>query len=133
MTTPIYGDTRGLNAREVEALKALGTGHVSQNLLISRELAFQMTHLSDSLHRKVGLILSRTGHVECVVLGTAERAYLPDIGRSRAGIGRLRGIRFVVTNLEAQTGQGSHQVLTMDEVTDLAKLRLDFVVGIVVL
>lgn len=130
MTTPIYGDTRGLNAREVEALKALGTGHVSQNLLISRELAFQMTHLSDSLHRKVGLILSRTGHVECVVLGTAERAYLPDIGRSRAGIGRLRGIRFVVTNLEAQAGQGSHQVLTMDEVTDLAKLRLDFVVGI---
>ena len=100
MTTPFYGNAQGLNAREVEALKALGLLKVPQNLLITQELAHRMTAISDMLHRKVGVIIGRNGHVECIVLGDANRAYLPDIGRSRAGIGRLRGIRFVVTALD---------------------------------
>ena len=128
---PIFGNTNGLNAREIEALKSLGLGKVPQNLLITRELAHRMTSVSDQLHRKVGVILSRTGHVECIVLGDAHRAYLPDIGRSRAGIGRLRGIRFVVTSVEPASDENSNDALiTMDEITDLAKLRLDFVVSI---
>ena len=128
---PIFGNTNGLNAREIEALKSLGLGKVSQNLLISRDLAHRMTSISDQLHRKVGVILGRTGHVECIVLGDAHRAYLPDIGRSRAGIGRLRGIRFVVTSVEpASEDRSRGELLTMDEITDLAKLRLDFVVSI---
>ena len=131
MTTPFFGNAQGLNAREVEALKALGLQKVPQNLLITRELAHRMTSISDMLHRKVGVILGRNGHVECVVLGDASRAYLPDIGRSRAGIGRLRGIRFVVTSLETTPNpQNPSELLTMDEITDLAKLRLDFVVSV---
>ena len=131
MTTPFYGNAQGLNAREVEALKSLGLLKVPQNLLITRELAHRMTGISESLHRKVGVILGRNGHVECIVLGDATRAYLPDIGRSRAGIGRLRGIRFVVTALETTPNpQNPSELLTMDEITDLAKLRLDFVVAI---
>ena len=131
MTTPLFGNTNGLSAREVEALKALGRDKVPQNLLISRDLAHRMTSISEMLHRKVGVILNRNGHVECIVLGGADRAYLPDIGRSRAGIGRLRGIRFVVTALETQPDpQHPEYLLTMDEITDLAKLRLDFVVAV---
>ena len=131
MTTPLFGNTNGLNAREVEALKALGRDKVPQNLLVSRDLAHRMTSISEQLHRKVGVILNRNGHVECIVLGGADRAYLPDIGRSRAGIGRLRGIRFVVTSLETEPDpQHPEYLLTMDEITDLAKLRLDFVVAI---
>ena len=131
MTTPLFGNTNGLSAREVEALKALGRDKVPQNLLISRDLAHRMTSISEMLHRKVGVILNRNGHVECIVLGGADRAYLPDIGRSRAGIGRLRGIRFVVTALETQPDpQHPEYLLTMDEITDLAKLRLDYVVAV---
>ena len=100
MTTPFFGNSQGLNSREVEAIKGLGLLKCPQNLLITRELAHRMTSISDMLHHKVGVLLGRTGHVECIVLGDAERAYLPDIGRSRAGIGRLRGIRFVVTAFE---------------------------------
>ena len=91
MAVPIFGNTQGLNSREVEALKGLGLQKCAPNLLVSRELAHRMTSLSDMLHRKVGVLMGRNGHVECVILGDAERAYLPDIGRSRAGIGRLRG------------------------------------------
>lgn len=131
MTTPFYGNAQGLNAREVEALKALGLLKVPQNLLITQDLAHRMTAISDMLHRKVGVLIGRNGHVECIVLGDANRAYLPDIGRSRAGIGRLRGIRFVVTALDnAPNPQNPSELLTMDEITDLAKLRLDFVVAI---
>ncbi len=131
MTTPFFGNAQGLNAREIEALKSLGLMKCPQNLLVTRELAHKMTSISDMLHRKVGVILGRNGHVECIVLGDAEKAYLPDIGRSRAGIGRLRGIRFVVTTLETgKDPQNPKALLTMDEITDLAKLRLDFVVAI---
>lgn len=131
MSTPFYGNAQGLNAREVEALKSLGLHKIPQNLLITRELAHRMTSICDSLHRKVGVLIGRTGHVECVVLGDATRAYLPDIGRSRAGIGRLRGIRFVVATTENTPNPANPtELLTMDEITDLAKLRLDFVVAI---
>lgn len=130
MTAPIFGNTIGLNAREAEALKALSLFRVPQNLLVTRELAHRLTGISDMLHRKVGVILGRNGHVECVVLGDSQRAYLPDIGRSRAGQNRLRGIRFVVTSLDPANPNDSGDRLTMDEITDLTKLRLDFVVSI---
>lgn len=130
MTTPIYGSTNGLTARESEALKSLGLLKVPQNLLITRDLAHRMTHISEQLHRKVGVIIGRTGHVECVVLGDSQRAYLPDIGRSRAGLGRLRGIRFIVTSLDLPDPEQPQQRLTMDEITDLSKLRLDFAAAI---
>ena len=129
MAVPIFGNTQGLNSREVEALKGLGLQKCAPNLLVSRELAHRMTSLSDMLHRKVGVLMGRNGHVECVILGDAERAYLPDIGRSRAGIGRLRGIRLVVTSIETAKTQ-TKEILTMDELTDLAKLRLDFAVAV---
>lgn len=127
MTTPIFGNTTGLSSAEAQQLKAIGLAKVPQHQLVTRDLSHRMTALSYSLHRKVGALINRNGHVECVILGTAERCYLPDIGRARAGLGRLRGIRFIVTTLvESKTGE----LISMDEITDLTKLRLDWVVSI---
>lgn len=131
MSTPLFGDTQGLNAREIQALKELGRATVPQTLLITRDLAQHLSHLSAEVNRKLGLIINRNGQIECVVLGTADRAYLPDIGRSRAGIGRLRGIRLVLTSLYKDEDQ-SGPLITNDEMTDLVKLRLDYVVSIAV-
>ena len=133
MTTPVFGNTQGLNAREFEALQGIGILKCPTNLLVSRDMAHRMTSISDMLHRKVGVLLGRNGHVECVLLGSADCAYLPDIGRSRAGIGRLRGIRLVVTSFESAPAPNPHnrsEILTMDEITDLTRLRLDFAVSI---
>ena len=127
MTTPIFGNTTGLSSTEAQQLKAIGLSKVPQHQLVTRDLAHRMTALSYSLHRKVGALINRNGHVECVILGTAEHCYLPDIGRARAGLGRLRGIRFIVTTLvESKAGE----LISMDEVTDLTKLRLDWIVSI---
>lgn len=127
MTTPIFGNTVGLSSSEAQTLKALGMAKIPQNLLVTRDVAHRMSSLSYALHRKVGIIVNRNGHVECVLLGTADRCYLPDIGRARAGLGRLRGIRLIMTSV---TRDKSPTLITMDEVTDLTKLRLDWVVSI---
>ncbi len=127
MTTPILGNTLGLSAAEAQALKAIGMAKVPQHLLVTRDLAHRMTSLSYALHRKIGILVNRNGHVECVILGTSDRCYLPDIGRARAGLGRLRGIRLIVTTLNEAPNQ---TLLTMDEMTDLTKLRLDWAVSI---
>lgn len=127
MTTPIFGNTIGLSSAEAQTLKAIGMAKIPQNLLITRDLAHRMSALSYALHRKVGIIANRNGHVECVLLGTADRCYLPDIGRARAGLGRLRGIRLIITSV---TSDKASALITMDEITDLTKLRLDWVVSI---
>lgn len=127
MTTPIFGNTIGLSASEAQALKALGMSKIPQNLLVSRDVAHRMASLSHTLHRKVGMIVNRNGHVECLLLGSADRCYLPDIGRARSGLGRLRGIRLIVTSV---TSERLPSLITMDEITDLTKLRLDWVVSV---
>ena len=59
-------------------------------------------------------------------VGDAKRVWLPDIGRARVGAGHLRGLRHVHTVL---TPSG----LAADDLTDLARLRLDAVCTIEVL
>jgi GTP-binding protein HflX len=94
--------------------------------LVSAELARHLTEISRELNRQVGVLLSRKGEVEWVVLGDAGRLLLPDIGRARAGQARLRGLRFVHTHL-------NQEPLSRDDLTDLALLRLDAVVALGVL
>ncbi|MEC8024981.1 MAG: GTPase HflX [Myxococcota bacterium] len=70
--------------------------------------------------------MNRRGHVEHVVVGDAHKIVLPDLGRHRAGRGRLRGIRLLHTHLQQEP-------LTRDDLTDLALLRLDYVAALEVL
>lgn len=58
-----------------------------------------------------------------VIIGNHEKLFLPDLGRSRAGDSRFRGVRLVHTHLK-------NEPLTHDDLTDLVRLRLDMVVAI---
>jgi len=80
--------------------------------------------------RMVGLLVDRTGRVSHVVLGDAVRLYLPDIGRLRAGPGRLRGLRLLVAKPVRERDVKSREPLAVDAdlITDLEKLGLDLVV-----
>ncbi|MFW5966933.1 MAG: GTPase HflX [Persicimonas sp.] len=86
-----------------------------------------MTEISRELNRVVAVLVDRSGEVEWVMVGDAERVYLPDIGRQRAAQDRFRGIRLIRTNLE---GDGHSVELTRDDLTDLSKLQLDMVMTI---
>lgn len=74
----------------------------------------------------MGVLLSRKGEVEHVIVGDAHKIELPDVGRARAGQVRLRGLRLVHTHLRDEP-------LNKDDLTDLALLRLDLVAEIQVL
>jgi len=69
----------------------------------------------------VGVFLDRRGSITHVMVGGPDQVELPDWGRLRAGLGRLRGLRCVHTHLREPHGAS----LTRDDLTDLAVLRLD--------
>ena len=85
---------------------------------MTHELARELTELSREIGRQVGVLVDRRGAVTHVMAGDAGSIVMPDWGRMRAGLGRLRGVRCLHTTLGGEP-------LTRDDLTDLAKLRLD--------
>lgn len=69
------------------------------------------------------MLVDRRGIVTHVVVGDHEKLFLPDLGRSRAGSKRFRGLRLLASSL----GLGG---LNRDDLTDLSLLRLDLVASI---
>ena len=49
--------------------------------------------VSHATGRQVGVLVDRGGRVHHVIIGDASKLMLPDVGRLRAGAGRLRGLR----------------------------------------
>lgn len=84
------------------------------HLELGRELAF----LSHEISRQIGLLIDRLGIVRYVIIGDARGIEIPELGRSRAGMARLRGLRCVHTHLNASP-------LSQEDLTDMALLRLD--------
>ena len=79
--------------------------------------------LSHELNRVIGLLIDRKGHVQGVIIGDAQRLYLPDLGRQRAGGTRFRGLRLLRTYVQGDP-------LAQDDLTDLVKLKLDAVASL---
>ena len=71
----------------------------------------------------MGVLVDRRGDVTHVMVGDARGIAMPDWGRIRAGQGRLRGFRCILTHVRDEP-------LTRDNETDLAALRLDAMVAI---
>jgi GTP-binding protein HflX len=69
--------------------------------------------------------VGRNGRVEYVMVGDAFSITLPDFKRVRTGAGRFRGLRCIHTHLRGEP-------LTRDDLTDLALLRLDAMVAVLV-
>jgi GTP-binding protein HflX len=110
---------------ELRALERLYRRRVPPNRVVTPELARSLTELSAAIGRQVGLLLNRRGQVEYVICGDAAKIELPDLGRQRAGLGRLRGLRLVHTHLRGEP-------LTRDDLVDLASLPLDLVAAVLV-
>lgn len=117
----LSGNTEGLKASQVKALKSLFRSRVPQGRFLTVPVARRMASISRETRRQVGLLVDRLGYVKFVLVGDAHSIFIPDLGRSRAGSGRFRGLRLVVTHLR---GEG----LTKDNFTDLSLLSLDCVV-----
>ncbi len=114
----IYGFTQGLKHNQLKRIERLSTRRVAPEVIVSPELARQMTEISFETGRQIGVLINRKGQVEYVMVGTAKRIEMPDFGRARVSADRFRGLRCVHTQL-------LNEKLTQDDLTDLALLRLD--------
>jgi GTP-binding protein HflX len=120
---PIHGDTSGLSASETKALQRIYGRRVPLDRLTTPELTRDIVSVSHATGRQVGVLVDRRGTVDYVVLGDASKLMLPDIGRLRAGAGRLRGLRLIHTHLR-------NEPLSRDDLVDLTRLHLDMVVAV---
>ncbi|MSP63313.1 MAG: GTPase HflX [Myxococcales bacterium] len=119
----VTGNLQGLKPSQRRLLERIPRRRVDPEQVVSSELASFLCECSRELGRQVAVLIDRRGAVTHVVVGDANRLWLPDLGRLRAGAGRLRGLRLVHTHLRAEP-------LTRDDLTDLAKLRLDLIAAI---
>jgi GTPase len=127
MSQNVYGNTSGLTSSEIRLCEKLFTRRIEKEEIISLDLARELYNLAEKLGRRIGLLISREGRIEQVVLGKKDILYLPDLGRYRFGRGRLRRLRLVFTDL---TRDATKVQIPQDIYTDLEKLRLDLVAGV---
>lgn len=119
----LYGNTGGLPPSTLQSLEKLYRRRVPFDRLTTPELSKSLCDASRSTHRQVGVLINREGGVDFVIVGDASKLLLPDLGRLRAGAGRLRGLRLIHTHLRQEP-------LTHDDLVDLTRLRLDLVAAI---
>ena len=123
MQQKIHGDTSGLAPSELKALQRIYRRRVPFDTLTTPELTRSLVEVSHATGRQVGVLVDRTGAIQHVILGDASKLMLPDVGRFRAGEGRLRGLRLIHTHL-------GNEPLTRDDIVDLTRLRLDLIAAI---
>lgn len=119
----LFGNLTGLKPSQRHMLERIQRRRVPAHEVVSEELATFLCQCSSEIKRQVGVLIDRGGIITHVIVGEPQRIILPDLGRQRAFRGRLRGLRLVHTHLHAEP-------LTRDDLTDLAKLRLDLLAAI---
>jgi GTP-binding protein HflX len=112
-----------LKPGQLRRLEHLYRRRLPPERVISQELARNLTELSSAIKRQVGLLVSRHGTVESVMVGNAKSLEIPPLERVRQGMGRLQGLRCLHTHLGPEP-------LTKDDLNDLAILRLDMMVAV---
>ena len=126
MGLELVGNIRGLAPSETKLLLKLYQRRFDRREIIPFDNAKELCELADQLGRRLGVLVSREGRVEHVIVGTRELLYLPNLGRARAGEGRLRKLRLVFTDIS----RSENVTIPSDIYADLEKLRLDLVVAI---
>jgi GTP-binding protein HflX len=119
----VTGNRSGLKPSEILALERVYRRRVAPREVVSAELGAYLCEISRTLARQVGVLISRQGAIEHVIVGDASGLVLPEVGRLRAGHGRFRGLRLVHTHLR-------NEALSRDDLVDLALLRLDLVAAV---
>jgi GTP-binding protein HflX len=102
----------------MKRLERCASRRVDPGEIVSPELAREMAELSTEFNRQIGVLISRNGLVELVIVGDHRHIMIPDIGLSRTSGGRLKGLRCVHTHL-------SREKISQDDLLDLLFLRLD--------
>src|SRR5690606_8740851 len=124
----VLGNTQSQKASQVRALERLYRRHLPSDRLLTHEFARELATLSADVRRPVALLVDRCGAVTHAMVGDARgRLEMPEWGCLRAGAGRLRGFRCMLSLLAGLRVENrpAGDALTRAYLTELAKLRLD--------
>jgi len=88
--------------------------------IITHELARYLAELSREINRQIGILITRKGEVCYVVVGDHKQIEIPNLDRFRSSSTRFKGLRLIHTHL-------NEEMLSRDDLTDLALLRLDLI------
>ena len=91
--------------------------------VVTLDVARECADLTFETRRQIGLLVNRQGQIESVIIGNGHELVIPNLSRTRSGLRLLRGVRLVHTHLK-------NQPLTQDDLTDLARLRLDLIIAL---
>lgn len=119
----LFGNVAGLKPSQIRRLENLYRRRVPPEVLITPELARDLSLLSHEIRRQIGLLVNRQGRIAFVVVGDPRRIVIPTTAEYQAAPGRLNGLRCIHTHL-------NEEPLTRDDLTDLALLRLDLMAAI---
>ncbi|MCE7965064.1 MAG: GTPase HflX [Nitrospira sp.] len=90
------------------------------SVVLTSELARTTCQLSREIRRPIGLLITRRGIVDQVLIGAACVPTFESLARFRVGPHSLRGLRLIRTDLHEEP-------LTQEDLTQLALLRLDLI------
>lgn len=119
----VLGHVAGLKSSQMTRLEHLYRRRVPSDKVISSELARHCTELAREIGRSIGLLITRRGTVEQVLVGDGCVPSLRDLTKFRAGPRALRGIRLVRVQLD-------NSPLSQSDLTQLALLRLDLIAAV---
>jgi GTP-binding protein HflX len=116
----VHGQITGLRPSQIAAIERLYRRRVAADQVLGSELAKTMSQLTLDVRRPIGVVLTRRGIVQEVIVGTDLCLTPATAAKFRAGPRSLRGLRFIRTQLHDQP-------LSQEAITDLAYLRLDLI------
>ncbi len=119
----IFGNIAGLKANQIKRLERLYRRHVPVEFLVTPELAREICALSFEMKRQVGLLVTRLGKIDFIIVGNHRQIFIPDLSDYRTYPGRLRGLRCIHTHF-------NNEPLTQDDITDLMLLKLDIMAAV---
>jgi GTP-binding protein HflX len=101
-------------------LERLYRRRIPLSLVITPELARTTCQLTREIRRPIGLLITRRGVIEQVLVGAGCVPTFESLAKFRVGARSLRGVRLIRTHLHEEP-------LSQEDVTHLALLRMDLI------
>ena len=107
-----------MSAAYIKRVQKLYRRRLPPQVIIPPELSRTLARLSFEVNRQLGLLISRSGDIERVIVGDHRSILIPELSPTRGHRSRFRGLRCVHTHLNGES-------VTEDDLMDLVFLRLD--------
>ncbi len=121
--TTVFGKLTGLKTAQTRRIERLYRRKIPPRYIVTPQLAREMGRLSHEIQRQIAIMVTRQGKVAFVIVGTPRGIVIPNLREYRFAPGRLNGLRCIHTHL-------NNESLSIEDLTDLALLRLDLMAAI---